>query len=114
MLELNEISMTDTASLEILHPKTGKKTDAFIEVYGIHTKHFNKVVKEMATIKKEDDEYTIELLTKCTKSIKGFSKDGVELDTTIENIKEIYSSNPLVRSQVDRFIANQSNFFLNK
>ena len=115
MLELNEIAMSDTSSMEVLHPKDGKPTGAFIEAYGTHTKHFNKVAKEMIEFKDiEPDEYEIILLTKMTKSIKGFIENGKEYKSDEKNIRNIYESSAIIRKQLDRFIYQQTNFFLNK
>lgn len=108
------------AEMEIIDPKTGNPTGAFITVAGVDSYTYQKAndsVEEtfmakgmLATSPDERRDLTLQVLAKCTLSWRGLEKDGEEWPCTYDNAMTLYRSSPPVRAQVDAFISNRKNF----
>lgn len=121
MFDLSTIKQVSDAEVVITHPVTGKETDIVFIVCGTDSKEYRQAIRDvMAKRLSSDKESTqddlendeAEILSRCTKGFKGLLIDGVEPKFSTEKAKDIYLKWPWLKDQVDKFIANKSNFFL--
>lgn len=114
--------------LELLHPSSRKPLGMFITIYGKDSEVYNDIVHErinttirkraleMRTGKDADiktsqqiDEEEIELLVGCTISFRDINFNG-PYEYSIANAIKLYKQMPWIKDQVNRAIADISNF----
>lgn len=110
--------------VEIMHPATGKKTDAIIEVYGIETKeyrsaHTDFVIASMTSRSIDDKDKKTEaiekaaviFIAKITKSWDGLTNGGKEYECTFDNAVKLYTDARYIFEQIDKHMNNRGNFY---
>lgn len=114
------------AEMPVLHPVTGDaltndKGDAMtITLVGTDSVEFKSIVrdrlrKQPASKAKQVDleeaeQRGIELLAKITQGWSGIQFEGKPLAFSYENAVKLYSELPWLKEQVDKFVADRSNF----
>ena len=108
------------AELLVSHPTTGEDLDIKIVLIGTDSKTFRDISKIRATmaLKKktreidldQNEQDSIELLAKCTKGWSGITENGKEVAFSYDNAVQIYTKYLWLREQIDRFMADRSNF----
>lgn len=108
------------AELHVAHPTTGEDLGIKITLIGTDSKTFRDISKSRATasLKKKSREIdldqneaeSVELLAKCTKGWSGITEGGVEVKFSYENAVKLYTKYLWLREQIDRFMADRSNF----
>ena len=108
------------AELCVAHPTTGEDLGIKITLIGTDSKTFRDISKSRATasLKKKSREIdldqnesdSVELLAKCTKCWSGITESGVEVPFSYENAVKLYTKYLWLREQIDRFMADRSNF----
>jgi len=119
--KLNTIAPCDKgAEMEVLDPKTGLGTGAFITLAGVDSHVFQKATDDMEdrmarkghlkTSPEDRRMMSVEILASCTLAWRGLEKDGEEWPCTRENAIALYSSSPPLRQQVDIFLSDRRNY----
>ena len=108
------------AELRVAHPTTGEDLGITITLIGTDSKTFRDISKSRATasLKKKTREIdldqnesdAVELLAKCTKGWSGITENGKEVAFSYDNAVRIYTKYLWLREQIDRFMADRSNF----
>ena len=108
------------AELRVAHPTTGEDLGITITLIGTDSKTFRDISKSRATasLKKKTREIdldqnesdAVDLLAKCTKGWSGITENGKEVVFSYENAVQIYTKYLWLREQIDRFMADRSNF----
>ena len=108
------------AELLVAHPTTGEDLGITITLIGTDSKTFRDISKSRATasLKKKSREIdldqnesdSVELLAKCTKGWTGITENGKDIPFGHENAVELYTKYLWLREQIDRFMADRSNF----
>ena len=108
------------AELLVSHPTTGEDLGIKITLIGTDSKTFRDISKIRATmaLKKktreidldQNEQDSIELLARCTKGWSGITENGKDIPIGHENAVELYTKNQWLREQIDRFMADRSNF----
>ena len=108
------------AELRVAHPTTGEDLGITITLIGTDSKTFRDISKSRATasLKKKTREIdldqnesdAVELLAKCTKGWTGITENGKEVAFSYDNAVQIYTKYLWLREQIDRFMADRSNF----
>ena len=108
------------AELRVAHPTTGEDLGITITLIGTDSKTFRDISKSRATasLKKktreidldQNEQDSIELLARCTKGWSGITENGKDIPFGHENAVEIYTKYLWLREQIDRFMADRSNF----
>ena len=108
------------AELRVAHPTTGEDLGITITLIGTDPKTFRDISKSRATasLKKKTREIdldqnesdSVELLAKCTKGWTGITENGKEIVFSFENAVQLYTKYLWLREQIDRFMADRSNF----
>ena len=108
------------AELRVAHPTTGEDLGITITLIGTDSKTFRDISKSRATasLKKKSREIdldqneseSVELLAKCTKGWSCITESGVEVPFSYENAVKLYTKYLWLREQIDRFMADRSNF----
>ena len=108
------------AELLVSHPTTGEDLGITITLIGTDSKTFRDISKSRATasLKKKTREIdldqnesdAVELLAKCTKGWSGITENGKDIPFGHENAVELYTKYLWLREQIDRFMADRSNF----
>ena len=108
------------AELRVAHPTTGEDLGIKITLIGTDSKTFRDISKSRATasLKKKTREIdldqnesdAVELLAKCTKSWSGITENGKEVAFSYDNAVKLYTKYLWLREQIDRFMADRSNF----
>ena len=108
------------AELHVAHPTTGEDLGITITLIGTDSKTFRDISKSRATasLKKKTREIdldqnesdAVELLAKCTKGWTGITENGKEVAFSDDNAVQIYTKYLWLREQIDRFMADRSNF----
>lgn len=128
MLDVTELegSRLHTARMQVRSPKTGKLTNAFVEVYNPDSEEFQNVDvkitdKRMQRARsssgnlsaEELREMMLEKLTGITVRIESFVQNGEEMESNRANVYLLYKANPWLRDQVNEFLEDRRNFFKN-
>ena len=110
----------DGAELLVAHPTTGEDLGIKITLIGTDSKTFRDISKSRATasLKKksreidldQNEQDSIELLARCTKGWSGITENGKDIPFGHENAVELYTKYLWLREQIDRFMADRSNF----
>ena len=108
------------AELRVAHPTTGEDLGITITLIGTDSKTFRDISKSRATasLKKksreidldQNEQDSIELLARCTKGWSGITENGKDIPFTHENAVKLYTKYLWLREQIDRFMADRSNF----
>ena len=108
------------AELHVAHPTTGEDLGITITLIGTDSKTFRDISKSRATasLKKKTREIdldqnesdAVDLLAKCTKGWSGITENGKEVAFSYDNAVQIYTKYLWLREQIDRFMADRSNF----
>ena len=108
------------AELRVAHPTTGEDLGITITLIGTDSKTFRDISKSRATasLKKKTREIdldqnesdAVELLAKCTKGWAGITENGKEVVFSFDNAVQLYTKYLWLREQIDRFMADRSNF----
>ena len=108
------------AELRVAHPTTGEDLGITITLIGTDSKTFRDISKIRATmaLKKktreidldQNEQDSIELLARCTKCWSGITENGKDIPFNHENAVELYTKYLWLREQIDRFMADRSNF----
>ena len=108
------------AELRVAHPTTGEDLGITITLIGTDSKTFRDISKSRATasLKKKTREIdldqnesdAVELLAKCTKGWSGITENGKEIVFSHDNAVQLYTKYLWLREQIDRFMADRSNF----
>lgn len=108
------------AELHVAHPTTGEDLGITITLIGTDSKTFRDISKSRATasLKKKTREIdldqnesdAVELLARCTKGWSGITENGKDIPFGHENAVELYTKYLWLREQIDRFMADRSNF----
>ena len=108
------------AELRVAHPTTGEDLGITITLIGTDSKTFRDISKSRATasLKKKTREIdldqnesdAVELLAKCTKGWAGITENGKEVAFSYDNAVQLYTKYLWFREQIDRFMADRSNF----
>ena len=108
------------AELRVAHPTTGEDLGITITLIGTDSKTFRDISKSRATasLKKKTREIdldqnesdAVELLAKCTKGWTGITENGKEVVFSFDNAVQLYTKYLWLREQIDRFMADRSNF----
>jgi len=104
------------AELRVAHPTTGEDLGIQITLIGTDSKTFRDI--STASLKKKSREIdldqneaeSVELLAKCTKGWSGITESGKEVPFSYENAVKLYTKYLWLREQIDRFMADRSNF----
>ena len=108
------------AELHVAHPTTGEDLGITITLIGTDSKTFRDISKSRATasLKKKTREIdldqnesdAVDLLAKCTKGWSGITENGKEIAFSYDNAVQLYTKYLWLREQIDRFMADRSNF----
>ena len=108
------------AELRVAHPTTGEDLGITITLIGTDSKTFRDISKSRATasLKKktreidldQNEQDSIELLARCTKGWSGITENGKDIPFNHENAVQLYTKYLWLREQIDRFMADRSNF----
>ena len=108
------------AELRVAHPTTGEDLGITITLIGTDSKTFRDISKSRATasLKKKTREIdldqnesdAVDLLAKCTKGWSGITENGKEVAFSFDNAVQLYTKYLWLREQIDRFMADRSNF----
>ena len=108
------------AELRVAHPTTGEDLGITITLIGTDSKTFRDISKSRATasLKKKTREIdldqnesdAVELLAKCTKGWTGITENGKQVAFSYDNAVQLYTKYLWLREQIDRFMADRSNF----
>ena len=108
------------AELRVAHPTTGEDLGIVITLIGTDSKTFRDISKIRATmaLKKktreidldQNEQDSIELLARCTKGWSGITENGKDIPFNHENAVQLYTKYLWLREQIDRFMADRSNF----
>ena len=108
------------AELRVAHPTTGEDLGITVTLIGTDSKTFRDISKSRATasLKKksreidldQNEQDSIELLARCTKGWSGITENGKDIPFGHENAVELYTKYLWLREQIDRFMADRSNF----
>ena len=108
------------AELRVAHPTTGEDLGITITLIGTDSKTFRDISKSRATasLKKktreidldQNESEAVELLAKCTKGWTGITENGKEIVFSHDNAVQLYTKYLWLREQIDRFMADRSNF----
>ena len=108
------------AELRVAHPTTGEDLGITITLIGTDSKTFRDISKSRATasLKKKTREIdldqnesdAVDLLAKCTKGWSGITENGKEIAFSYDNAVQLYTKYLWLREQIDRFMADRSNF----
>ena len=108
------------AELRVAHPTTGEDLGITITLIGTDSKTFRDISKSRATasLKKKTREIdldqnesdAVDLLAKCTKGWNGITENGKEVVFNYDNAVKLYTKYLWLREQIDRFMADRSNF----
>jgi hypothetical protein len=110
-MNIESLKLSESAILEVVNPLTGKFEGATIEIYNKYSDAFRnaKILNDVSASKN-----IIDITLAITKEIKGFKRGKLEIESTPENIKALYTDCPFLLEQVDKFFSEMNNFFLNK
>ena len=106
-------SHEDGAEMQVIG-EDGVALDCYITVAGIDSRVWRKASLDGSRklFKGDGDAIDIsdESIARATLGWRGFESDGIEIAFSIENALSLYKNAPYISEQVDKFIANRSNF----
>ena len=119
-MDISSLRPLNEVEVKIIHPITKDETDIVFTVSGTDSKQYRQAVRDVMVRRMSDpdsdasefDSDEVEILARCTVGFKGLLIDGESPDNTLESITKIYAEFTWIKDQVDKFIANKSNFFL--
>lgn len=122
-LSMMKEATADTATLNILHPKTGVDTGIRIVVASVDSPKYRKAAsivnnRNASLFRKGKNNLSIEainegatdLLVAAVVSWDGVIWGGQEMDCTDANIRQVYELFPWIKEQVDEFVSDRGNF----
>ncbi|MDF2367497.1 hypothetical protein [Sneathiella sp.] len=108
------------ASLTLRHPKTGEALPAVIWLQGEDAENYRKTLRaqidrqiserKLELTAAELEERLIERLAAITLRFENIELDGVQYDTTPENVLRLYREHLWIREQVAAFVEDRANF----
>lgn len=118
--ELNETKVTETATVDLLHPVTGQPVGASITVYGqdsdVYRSEVRKYEDRIVEYAKRNrgkvmpaemrDELALDRLVACVESIDGLTENG----EPFTDAARLFTKYPWVREQVEAGVAERANF----
>ena len=127
MMDLSEIrkQAQDEAWVTILHPVSGAETSMRIRLLSPDSERYRQIDNRIryATTKsmtkrgglsaEELSESGLQLLIQATVGWENVIFDGQPIQFSPENVRTVYTDFPFIREQVDRFLGDRRNFFLN-
>lgn len=127
MMDLSEIrkQAQDEAWVTILHPVSGVETSMRIRLLSPDSERYRQIDNRIrnATTKsmtkrgglsaEELSESGLQLLIQATVGWENVIFDGQPIQFSPENVRTVYTDFPFIREQVDRFLGDRRNFFLN-
>jgi len=120
-MDLNEVTIDDTATIDILHPN-GDKTDIKITIFGgdsdqhkaqeakNRNKNMNAARKGKKITAEQSDAQDDDLLIASVASWENVEENGKLLECNSANIKKVFKAWPFVREQINRAIVDRTNF----
>ncbi len=131
-MALMDLSTSETAEVEILHPKTNVPLGITITLYGKDSETFKRIQrkqlnrrleqtqkarnKQLSMTAEELELEQLDVLVSCTKSWCTGSRPEIELNEgewlpcTPDNVRKIYTALPWIKEQADQEIGDRSNF----
>ena len=127
MMDLSEIRKQAQveAWVTILHPVSGVETSMRIRLLSPDSERYRQIDNRIrnATTKsmtkrgglsaEELSESGLQLLIQATVGWENVIFDGQPIQFSPENVRTVYTDFPFIREQVDRFLGDRRNFFLN-
>lgn len=127
MMDLSEIQKQaqDEAWVTILHPVSGEETSMRIRLLSPDSERYRQIdnrIRNAATKSmtkrgglsaEELSESGLQLLIQATVGWENVIFDGQPIQFSPENVRTVYTDFPFIREQVDRFLGDRRNFFLN-
>lgn len=127
MMDLSEIQKQaqDEAWVTILHPVFGEETSMRIRLLSPDSERYRQIdnrIRNAATKSmtkrgglsaEELSESGLQLLIQATVGWENVIFDGQPIQFSPENVRTVYTDFPFIREQVDRFLGDRRNFFLN-
>lgn len=119
-MDIASLKPLEEVEVKISHPLTKEPTDIVFTVCGTDSKQYRQAVRDiMVKRMANQDEDTnafdtdeIEILARCVIDFKGLTIEGKEPGKDLEDIMQLFTEFSWLKDQVDKFIANKSNFFL--
>lgn len=118
-MDLSTLTLSKTTDVEIYAPD-GSPTDIVITVYSKHSNEFKSAAQQLInkapknknapTDLRRAERDSVKLLTNVTVSWKNVEHNGKSVECTKENVEEIYTAHPWLRSQIDDAIGDDANF----
>lgn len=107
--------------MKIVHFATGEDTGAELLVAGILSKElsdfFRKIGLESASSKNhqvDNEKIRLDAALIVVNDWRGVQRDGVDVEFSKENLKELLEKAPSIIDQIDAFAANISNYYQQK
>ncbi len=120
-MNINSFNLEDLnntgAECTIHHPATFENTDIKIVLFGQASKEFKRGKREAqkySATNKYDESFVYYLVASMIKSWENVDNDEGVIELSIENAIQLFKDCPFIYSQVEAFIEDQSNFFLQK
>jgi len=121
LLDLGSLEATETATLELRHPTTGKAIPgATITAYGkdsrkfevLQNKSLRKRLKKRNSIPDPEDfnRENLEILAELITGWAGIVVDGSEIPYTKDNAIQLFERFKWIKEQVDEFVGDRLNF----
>lgn len=115
-MNIFSVETLETAWMDVVHPITGKKTNARIKVYSPESDAYRDGVNATMKLKKEEittqllEKSAFDIIIKCTAGWENIQDDSGELEFNEENVRKVYTANPWLKKQVDTFLNRELNF----
>ena len=120
-MNINSFNLEDLnnvgAECTIHHPLTFENTDIKIILFGQNSKEFKRGKREAqkySVKNKYDDSFVHCLAASMIKSWENVENDEGAIEFNIDNAIQLFKDCPFIYAQVEAFIEDQSNFFLQK
>ena len=107
------------AELVIYHPISYEPTDIKLIVHGFNSRAYKKASRELSKYKAKEShnpEFTALhfIVATMIKSWENVESENGQIEFSVDNAIELFNTSPFVFAQVEAFIENRSNFFLQK
>jgi len=107
------------AELVIYHPISYEPTDIKLIVHGFNSRAYKSANRELSKYKAKDGhnaEFTTLhfIVASMIKSWENLEGESGQIEFSVDNAIELFNTSPFVFAQVEAFIENRSNFFLQK
>lgn len=131
-MALLDLAASDTAEIELNHPKTSAPLGIFITLYGKDSQKFKDVQRKqlnrrlelsqksrnnkLTMTAEELEREQFDLLVACTKAWRTGDRQQIEygvdewLDCTPDNVRKIYETTGWLKEQIDQEIGDRSSF----